>query len=783
MSSKAAEGQAAKAPQAQARASELQSQSKLQTTTTTTTTTTAAPAFSPLNTRHSHQKQQPSGALPLLKCGPLLRYCGTDYPDESSQATRAAEKGVVNALPVWRGSVLLVIAGSLEEGTPPPEVVYTGQEEHVEILGGFRREGRAEGEVIGLADNQGTPGRVHSSGSHSSGSHYCNSESVGMSSRSNNSYLPGKLYKDSQGLTRKLISAQCNLILAEDSVLFYRYSICVPLEPQERAVTYIITGVQKTVPASNESLSDSKDKPSSHPPCKPLATVSSPIHNTFYIPSSTSTMRILFHSCNGFSVGTDEAAFSGPALWNDVARAQSQPRTAYHVMIGGGDQIYSDMIRVSGPLAPWTKLKNPAKRRRYPYTPELALQVNNWYRENYIQWYSTPPFSDMNGSIPAVNMWDDHDIIDGYGSYTDKFMRCPVFVGLGRSAWKYYMVFQHHTPPEGDCKGKNSSSGRNEEDPSWILSPNPGPYIGWQGRSIYTRLGHSVCLVALDARTERTRHVICQPETYDAVFARLDMELSSAAAQNRQQPIKHVLLLLGIPIAYPRLVWLENILRSPLVGFLKFLNKRFGFAPTAFNKFDGEVDILDDLDDHWTASAHKRERAQLIKRWQELAQKYSVRVTVLSGDVHLAALGKFYHRATASARKVSKEQGKMGDDSELARQSYDFQYTSNIISSAITNQPPPLAVARAISRRNRVHHLDGWTDETLVPLFQEDVDGTEKGRFAYTMPRRNYCSLEISSGPSAGNLGDLHTMKVEFRVEIDQHDPKGETKGYEFFSE
>lgn len=351
------------------------------------------------------------------------------------------------------------------------------------------------------------------------------------------------------------------------------------------------------------------------------------------------------------------------------------------------------------------------------------------------------------------------------------------------------MVFQHHTPPEGDGKGKNSSPGRDEEDSCWILSPKPGPYIGWQGRSIYTRLGRSVCLVALDARTERTRHVVCQPETYDAVFTRLDRELSFATAQNRQQPIKHVLLLLGVPIAYPRLVWLEYILRSPLVGFLKFLNKRFGIAPEVFNKFDGEVDILDDLDDHWAASTHKRERAQLIRRWQGLAKTHSVRVTVLSGDVHLAALGKFYHRATASARNVRKAQektGNVGDDTELTRLSYDFRYTPNIISSAITNQPPPLAVAKAISRRNKIHHFDGWTDEVLVPLFQEDVDGAKKGGCPYTMARRNYCSLEIPSGSgyhSSGNVGDSCTMKVEFRVEINQHDPQGETKGYEFFSE
>lgn len=53
-------------------------------------------------------------------------------------------------------------------------------------------------------------------------------------------------------------------------------------------------------------------------------------HQSFFVPSINESMRIMFHSCNGFSLGTDEAAWSGPALWNDVLRVHSQ--TPFHVM-------------------------------------------------------------------------------------------------------------------------------------------------------------------------------------------------------------------------------------------------------------------------------------------------------------------------------------------------------------------------------------------------------------------------------------------------------------------
>jgi hypothetical protein len=51
---------------------------------------------------------------------------------------------------------------------------------------------------------------------------------------------------------------------------------------------------------------------------------------SFFVPAISESMRIMFHSCNGFSVGTNEEAWSGPALWNDVLRVhQKQP---FHVM-------------------------------------------------------------------------------------------------------------------------------------------------------------------------------------------------------------------------------------------------------------------------------------------------------------------------------------------------------------------------------------------------------------------------------------------------------------------
>lgn len=40
-----------------------------------------------------------------------------------------------------------------------------------------------------------------------------------------------------------------------------------------------------------------------------------------------------------------------------------------------------------------------------------------------------------------------------------------------------------------------------------------------------------------------------------------------------------------------------------------------------FNHFDGSVDLLDDLDDHYTARTHKKERNWMVEKFQEICKQ------------------------------------------------------------------------------------------------------------------------------------------------------------------
>jgi hypothetical protein len=284
-------------------------------------------------------------------------------------------------------------------------------------------------------------------------------------------------------------------------------------------------------------------------------------------------------------------------------------------------------------------------------------------------------------------------------------METPVFTGVGAVAFKYYMLFQHQSLPTETEK----------TEPSWLLGKNPGPYIKERSRSVFMQLGRQMAFLGLDCRTERQRDEILTMDSYDIIFDRLEDEIIKGET-------KHLIVLLGVPIAYPRLNFLENILTSRLMDPLKALG-RAGMLGNFINKFDGGVEILDDLDDHWTAKHHKEERNWFVQELQHIASTKSVRVTILGGDVHLAAVGQFY---------TNKKLGVPKDK--------DHRYMPNVVSSAIVNTPPPDMMADIINKRNKIHHLDPYTDEDMIPLFTHGVDGKKRNN-NHLMPHRNWCSI------------------------------------------
>jgi hypothetical protein len=140
--------------------------------------------------------------------------------------------------------------------------------------------------------------------------------------------------------------------------------------------------------------------------------------------------------------------------------------------------------------------------------------------------------------------------------------------------------------------------------------------------------------------------------------------------------------------------------------------------------------ILEDLDSSYTARDHEQERVDLVHRLQAVAVDYSVRITILSGHERMAAVGRLYSRPDLNVPARS-----------------DHRYMVNVVSSPIVNKTHPLDKADLLARRNKMHHLDGSTDEILLDIFDKDPGDSIRTEWYNTaiMPSRNYAMLTENS--------------------------------------
>lgn len=453
-----------------------------------------------------------------LQCGPLLRYTGmrrmqVDGPNGPFDKV------------TWRGSVLVVTKDSQSvyepaptlrlfsqpmDLLPPPPVQVNGEDlppEYVDPTAGLMKVGRngqplyvkpvdhieEEQDVSLIEDDDGI--------------YEASASIVDYSSEGIKQPMPANRVHaadgEMAGTYRELAGARLYADPDRD-VTFWRFNLEVELGPSQQRIAYRLN----QGPAIG-----------------------------FWVPEKGQMMNIAFHSGNGFSPGVDTDRFCGPdPLWRDILNEhQTRP---FHVMIGGGDQIFNDRVTAeSAHFQEWLKIKNAEDQYDMPFDPEFRAEIEGAFLENYSTWFSQGLFSLVNSQIPMVNMWNDHEIIAGFGSYPDEFMQTPVISGLGRIAFKYYLLFQHHSVPEET----------DAEEPSMLLGAEPGPYIRERSRNLFLSLGKGVALLGLDERTERQSHEVLSEPTCDLIWDRCHREIVRGA-------IKHLIVLSSIPITYPRMV-------------------------------------------------------------------------------------------------------------------------------------------------------------------------------------------------------------------------------------
>jgi hypothetical protein len=319
------------------------------------------------------------------------------------------------------------------------------------------------------------------------------------------------------------------------------------------------------------------------------------------VPGRGQGPRIAFFSCNG--VQDPKHWTTQPemeALWTRMRERHTAgvcpdgSGGRYHVMFGGGDQIYCDSVWTDIPRL--KKLDTWDKRKKAKVTPALEQDIEKHYAGLYRRW-SRSFFADMHARVPTLHTWDDHDIFDGWGSYDEELQSCALFQSIFGKAKAAYRLLQLGGAPL---------------QPSELFPSTPSPTHALQA----VRFDDRIDVLLLDLRSDRTETRVMS----DAQWTDLRAYFATRQAQPSWAP--HLLVVSSIPVVY--------------------LN--FATAQKFLDWFPWRQDLEDDLYDQWESPSHQEERARLVMTLLDHAKATETRVTLLSGDVHVGARGRIVSR-------------------------------------------------------------------------------------------------------------------------------------------
>ncbi|KAI9237861.1 MAG: hypothetical protein BYD32DRAFT_284439 [Podila humilis] len=149
----------------------------------------------------------------------------------------------------------------------------------------------------------------------------------------------------------------------------------------------------------------------------------------FFVPALDEQHNWAFYSCNGFTsdVEDPETNFHGAnPLWDDLLAAHDHK--PFHTMVGGGDQIYNDDVLATPEMKAYLEMGKD-ERLATQWSNEYKYATEKYYFDHYVEHFTTGTYSQALSLIPSVNTWDDHDIFDGFGSYSEDYQLSSVFQG------------------------------------------------------------------------------------------------------------------------------------------------------------------------------------------------------------------------------------------------------------------------------------------------------------------------------------------------------------------
>ncbi|MEN3793800.1 alkaline phosphatase D family protein [Fulvimarina sp. MAC3] len=371
-------------------------------------------------------------------------------------------------------------------------------------------------------------------------------------------------------------------------------------------------------------------------------------------PCGTDDLRIAYVSCNGQEDGDLERPLEErEVMWDRLVAEHRQ--SPFALMCEGGDQLYADDVLQCHPdVIAWDEASDE-DCASMALTEEAREAIRFFYFNRYAITYTRPSMALMSAEVPALMMWDDHDIIDGWGSHADEVLDSPIGRCLFEAAREMFLLFQQGV---GDNALPSCFHDETRESLSFTVD-----YPGLR-------------LIVPDLRSERRRERVMGPKGWRGF----------EAAMASTPPNTRILIMSSVPVMGPRLSWLEFV---------------SDYVPPA-------REYEDDLRDQWQSRSHRKEWKRFLKIIAEAQEGTTNRVTIISGEIHLATRGEMRLK-----------------DKSLIHQ---------LVSSGISHGAPPKAYALVLTMLARL-------GESPLPRRKIKMHRMPSARTIY-VEERNYMVLE-----------------------------------------
>lgn len=358
------------------------------------------------------------------------------------------------------------------------------------------------------------------------------------------------------------------LIVPVANYFYFRFELNIPPPASDTSYMYTINYGQTTLPATYGEDSF-----------------------TFWITGVSSMPNVAFASCSG-----SHKKYPNPKDITDHKGWEVIRQKKVDLLVLTGDQIYADSL--------WNKVlwARLSVNLWLFFTSKMKRAIDAFYLQLYIDSWTNSSIAKTLATIPNIMTWDDHDIIDGYGSHPFFFQDSPLFKGIFSIAAKYYELFQLRT-------------NRNK-----ILFNRKYDFSGHFTFRNFT-------FIIPDTRSGRSRTSILGNYGFHMLdIINENLVLSKYRYYTENKNMNVICFVLPVPIAHRNYnTYIERLFTNISGAILSMLPGIVAITPD------------DDLVDHWDHENHTEEQVKLLDSIFAFGTKHKpYSILIASGDVHSA---------------------------------------------------------------------------------------------------------------------------------------------------